>query len=151
MSNVVLVFFVELVFVHSLQKAFAPKGYRLFYREAEHLRMLHTSEVGQNGKGRTLRNKPYCNRPKCFKWSESLSSLCRLRMHRGKCFCASSSIISAVIPSASVASEAPAHSDGAPAKKPCERFDSIGTRRESSSSRGRALAVNCKGTYEVRK
>ena len=58
--------------------------------------------------------------------------------------------MSAVIPSASVASDAPAHSDGAPAKKPCERFDNMGTRRESSSRRGSALEVNYRRVCELR-
>lgn len=34
------------------------------------------------------------------------------------------------------------HSEGTPARKPWDKFVNIGTRRESSSSRGNDLAVN---------
>jgi hypothetical protein len=60
-------------------------------------------------------------------------------MHIGKCFCASSSTISALIPSP-VLSLAP-HSDPIPAIKPCDRLSRIGSSLVSSSIRGRAFAV----------
>ena len=89
----------------------------------------------------TFKNKPYCSRPECFRSRSLLSTPCKLRMHIGKFFRASSSTISAVIAS-SPPTGVPFHSEGTPTRKPCERLDKMGTRRESSSRRGRALAVS---------
>lgn len=62
-------------------------------------------------------------------------------MHRGKCFLASSSTISALISSPVPGPNALAHSDEIPAKNPCDRLLRMGTRRVSSSKRGSSRAV----------
>lgn len=60
-------------------------------------------------------------------------------MHIGKCWRASSSTISARIPSP--AFSLVLHSEPIPATKPCERLARIGSSRVSSSIRGSAFAV----------
>lgn len=93
----------------------------------------------------TLRNKPYCKRPKCFKWLSLCRASCNVRMHIGKCFFASPSTMSALISSVLVPTPV-AHSEEIPAKKPFDRFSRMGIIRVSSSKRGSSLDVSYKST-----
>ncbi len=142
MTDIILVLLVELVILHRTERP-SPERNGLVYRQAKYLSpsssAKHTPHV--NPTPLTFKKSPYCRRPWCFRCLSRLKLSCRWRMHIGKCFRAIPSIMSAVT-SSPTASDAEAHSDEMPAKKPCERLSSRGTIRVSSSSRGRCLSVN---------
>ena len=87
---------------------------------------------------RALRNRPYCNLPKCFRCRSRVKHSCRLRIHNGKCFLAISSIISAWISSPDDVELD--HSEGIPPRK-CDKLSNIGTNLVSSSMRGSIFAM----------
>lgn len=151
MANVILVFFVEFVVSNFPYKAFPPENYCFFDRQTNDLfELLAYVGIHNQEPILTLRNRPYCNRPKCFKCRSRRRQSCRWRIHNGQCFAAISSIISAVTVPSSPRPSAEVYSEEAliPDKKPRPKWSRTGISLVSSSSLGKAFAVSCRDIGE---